>query len=113
MCDARHMRLALILLTVGCTLALPRQPASGQVAPASVAALSPSPDAACGLALSQPEDPDTYEDNERLASSKNPCAVADNNLAREEAEILKPKPPAAAAPRVVWDHKSRPQFLGA
>ena len=46
-------------------------------------------------------------------SSKDPCAVADNNLAREEAEILKPKPPAAATAAQVWDHKSKPQFLDA
>ena len=106
------MRLAPILLALACSLALPQMPASGQAVPPP--ALAPaSPDAACGRDPPQQEDRQPNWDNERLASSKDPCAVADNNLAREEAEILKPKPPAAAAPRTVWDHKSRPQFLDA
>jgi len=108
------MRLAPFLLAVACALALSQTPASGQSAPVPAAAASPaSRDAACGRDPPQAADRETYEDYERLASSKDPCAVADNNLAREEAEILKPKPPAAAPAHTLWDHKSRPQFLDA
>ena len=85
------------------------------MAAALFAAASPNRAGAmvCGLDLLQQDDRESYEDHERLASSKDPCAVADNNLAREEAEILKSKPPAAAAAAQVWDHKSKPQFLDA
>ena len=79
-----------------------------------VAAGSPAfPDAVCGNDLQPQNDSEPYEDHERLASSNDPCAVADNNLAREEAEVLKPKPPAVATASKVWDHTSRPQFLDA
>jgi hypothetical protein len=67
--------------------------------------------AACGRDQPQQEDAEPSPDEERLVSAKDPCAVADNNLAREEAEILKPKPLVATAPHLAWDHKSRPQFL--
>jgi hypothetical protein len=108
------MRLAPILLALACSLALP--PAFAQAASerGPVAALASTYNgAACGRDLPQQDDSEPSADYERQASSKDPCAVADDNLAREEAEILKPKPPAAAAPRVAWDHKSRPQFLEA
>jgi hypothetical protein len=110
------MRLAPILLALTWSLAPPPTSAFAQAAPerGPVAALAAAyPGAACGRDLPQQDDSAASEDYERQASSKDPCAVADDNLAREEAEILKPKPPTAAAPRKTWDHKSRPQFLEA
>jgi hypothetical protein len=97
-------------------LTLPPAPAFAQAVPerGPVAALtSVSPGAACSRDLPQQDESEPPTEYERRASAKDPCAVADDNLARDEAEILKPKPPAAAAPREAWDHKSRPQFLDA
>ncbi len=101
------MRLAPIVFALACSLALPQTPASAQVAPQPVplvALPTASPGAACDGDLPQPDDSSPSADYERRASSKDPCAVADDNLAREEAEILKLKPPAAAARREAWDH---------
>ena len=91
-----------ILLALAWCLAPP--PTSAFAAAAQehgpAAALSSAyPSAACGRDLPQQDDSDASEDYERLASSKNPCAVADDNLARAEAEILRPKPPVATAPQ--------------
>lgn len=69
------------------------------------------PGPACGGERAPVDEPGTDADDKRRASSKDPCAVADNNLARDETEILKPKPQEAAAARQAWDHKSRPLFL--
>ena len=109
------MRPAPILLALACALAPLSIPASAQAEPSvTVAAPSPvSPGAACGRERAPADEPRTDTDDMRRASSKDPCAVADDNLAREEAEILKPKPPEAAAAREAWDHKSRPRFLDA
>jgi hypothetical protein len=70
--------------------------------------------AACAQDLLQ-QDADQPPQYERRASANGRCDVADANLARDEAEILKASPAVAAAPRdqKVWDHKSRPQFLEA
>jgi hypothetical protein len=83
--------------------------------------------AACAQDLPQ-QDGDELPQYERRASANDPCAVADANLARDETEILKARPPVAAAPQKAgdqkawaqkawdqkaWDHKSRPQFLDA
>jgi hypothetical protein len=73
------MRLAPILLALACSLALPQMPASGQAVPPPAPA---SLDAACGRDRPQQDDRQPEADYERLASSKDPCAVADNNLAR-------------------------------
>src|SRR5262245_20329891 len=110
------MRLAPILLALVCALAPPPTSALAQTTEerGPVAALpSAAAGAACSRDLRQPDDIEASEDYSRQASSKNPCAVADENLSREEAEILKSKPAAAAAPSLAWDHKSRPQFLEA
>jgi Protein of unknown function (DUF3160) len=72
---------------------------------------STSPSPACGGALQQTDDFDASADYRRLASSKNPCGVADDNLARDEVEILKAKPSAPTTRHEVWDHKSKPRFL--
>ena len=109
-------RLPLTLLTLVWCLASP--PTSAFAASATergpVAALaSTNSGAACGRDQSQQDDPEPSADYGRLASSKSPCAVADDNLAREEAEILKPKPPAAPTLHKAWDHKSRPHFFDA
>ena len=107
------MRLALIF-ALAWSLAPHPTAAFAQGAPerAPVAApASASPGVACSRDLLGQDDPEPSTDYERRASSTDPCAVADANLAREEAEILKAKPPAAAAPRVAWDRKSSPQFL--
>jgi hypothetical protein len=66
---------------------------------------------ACGGDLSQPLEPEAAADTGRRVSSKDPCAIADSNLARDEAEILKPKASAGTMPQRLWDHTSRPQFL--
>ena len=98
------MRLALIL-AFACSLALPSAAALAQAAPAS-------PGTACSRdPLPQNETEEFSPDYSRRATAKDPCAVADENLAREEAEILKAKPVAAAAPRQLWDRKSQPQFF--
>jgi Protein of unknown function (DUF3160) len=105
-----------ILLALACLLALPPTSALAAAAPehGPIEAISSAdPGASCRRDLPQQNDSEAVDESERLASSKNPCAVADDNLAREEAEILRPKPPAAAAPQDTWDHKSRPQFLEA
>lgn len=103
------MRLALILLTVAASFALPLTPASlAEVAPPS------SPHAACAQAPAQQDEigpPPDGDGATRRVSAKDPCAVADDNLARDEAAILKAKPQAAAAHHEAWDHKARPQFL--
>lgn len=109
-------RLPLTLLTLVWCLASP--PTSAFAASATerdpVAALSSTDsDAACVRDQLQQDDPEPSADYGRLASSKSPCAVADDNLAREEAEILKPKPPAAPTLHKAWDHKSRPHFFDA
>ena len=108
--------LASTLLAMPWALTLPPAPAFAQAAPerGPVAALaSVSPGAACSRDLPQQDESEPPTEFERRASAKDPCAVADDNLARDEAEILKPKPPAAAAPREAWDHKSKPQFFDA
>ncbi len=109
------MRCAPILLAFACALAPLSPPASAQVEPPVTVAAPPtvSPGAACGGERAPADASGTEPDDKRRASSKDPCAVADDNLARDEAEILKPKPPAAAAAREAWDHKSRPRFLEA
>ena len=109
------MRLAPILLALAWSLALPPTSTFAQAAARGPAAALPSayPRAACGRDLPQQDDSEPSADYERRASSMDPCAVADDHLARDEAAILKPTPPAAAVPRKVWDHKSRPQFLEA
>lgn len=101
------MRLALVL-AVAWSLAPLGTPAFAQAAPPSV-----SPGAACTRdPFQQQNDGETsFPDDERRISSKNPCDVADENLARDEAEILKGRTPAAAVARQVWDRKSSPQFL--
>jgi hypothetical protein len=100
------MRLALVLAlalsSVPCATA-----AVAQTAPERGAILG----AACNRELPPQDDPEPDSKDERRTASRDPCAVADNNLARDEAEILKGKPPAAAAPRQAWDRKSSPQFL--
>ena len=115
------MRPAPILLALVCLLAplptsafAPSAFALAAPADAPVEALSSAyAGAACGRDLPQRDDSERSTDDERLASAKDPCAVADNNLAREEAEILKGKPPVAAAHYATWDHNARPQFLEA
>ena len=107
------MRLALIL-ALTCSLALQATAALAQAtAEPGPAAPPPSTSAACSRdpLLQNENDPETSTDYGRRAASKDPCAVADENLAREEAEILKARPAAAAAPRQAWDRKSQPQFL--
>lgn len=69
--------------------------------------------AACGRDVPREEEVESSEDYGRRVSSKDPCAVADDNLARAEAEILKPQPPVPVTPQAAWDHKSKPQFLHA
>ena len=99
------------LLALACLLALPPTSALAAAAPehGPIEAISSAdPGASCRRDLPQQNDSEAVDESERLASSKNPCAVADDNLAREEAEIVRPKPPAAAAPQDMWDHKSRP-----
>ena len=96
------MRLALIL-ALTCSLTLPSV-VFAQTAPSA-------PSTACNRDPLPQDDPEPSTDYGRRATAKDPCAVADENLAREEAEILKAKPAAAAAPRQVWDRKSQPQFL--
>jgi hypothetical protein len=103
------MRLALIL-ALAWSLAPHPIAAFAQGAPAAAPAAA-SPRGACGPGPALEDDPAPSMDYERRATSNDPCAVADDNLAREEAEILKAKAPAAAAPRQAWDRKSRPQFL--
>jgi hypothetical protein len=103
------MRLALIL-ALACSLASHAAFAQGAPGPAA-APPSASPGVACSRDPLGQDDPEPSTDYGRQASSKNPCTVADDNLARDEAEILKARPPAAAAPRQAWDHKSSPQFL--
>jgi hypothetical protein len=111
------MRVAPILLALACSLAPPPNPASlADEPPALVPIVANSPtllDAVCGRDLLPHDDRELDGNNKQLASSKDPCAIADNNLAREEAEILKLKPSAAAAPRKVWDRKLKRQFLDA
>ena len=103
-----------ILLALVCLSALAPASASAAAAHGPVEAISSAyASAVCGGDLPRQDDSEASDDYERLASSKNPCAVADDNLAREEAEILRPKPAAATAPQAAWDHKSRPQFLEA
>jgi hypothetical protein len=113
------MRAAPILLALALSFAPPltrgfAQPAPERAAAAPVA--SPADGAACSRQPPQEEDDfDPSLDYSRRASSKDPCAVADDNLARDEAEILAAKPAAAAAaaPRKAWDRRSSPQFLAA
>src|SRR5690349_17484377 len=107
------MRLALVALAW--SLVLPLTSALAQAVPdrGAIAVLSSTPGAGCGRDQPQQDDSVFPADYERQASSKDPCAVADDNLAREEAEILKSKPPATAASLQKWDHTSRPQYLGA
>ena len=110
------MRLTPIFLALAWSLATPLTFAFAQPAPerGPVAVLASASDgAACSRQLPQQDDLEPSADYGRRASSKDPCAVADDNLAREEAEVLKPTPPAAVAPRKAWDRKSRPQFLKA
>ena len=66
----------------------------------------------CDRKAPQQDDDQLSSDSSRRASSKDPCAVADDNLRRAEAEILQPRPAVAAAPRQDWDRKSKPRFLG-
>jgi hypothetical protein len=103
-----HTRACLLVLAPTAAVAAPA-PAHGPVEVIAAA----NPGAVCSRDPLQQNDAEAGDDTERVASSKNPCAVADDNLAREEAEILKPKPPAAAAPQQAWDHKSKPRFLEA
>src|SRR5262245_3622094 len=88
--------LASTLLAMAWALTLPPSPAFAQAARerSPVAALtSVSPGAACSRDLSQQDESEALTEYERRASAKDPCAVADENLARDEAEILKPRPP--------------------
>jgi hypothetical protein len=69
------------------------------------------PDGACSR-KAPPED--EYAPSEglgRRVSSKDPCAVADESLARDEATILQARPSAAVVPISAWDRKAKPQFL--
>src|SRR5579883_1604065 len=103
------MRFAVILLSAACLLA--PCPKSASVAGESPVSLDTT---MCGSVLTGQEvsEPDENGDRRRK-SSDDPCAVADSNLAREEAEILKLRPLEAAAPRKAWDRKSKPEFLDA
>ncbi len=110
------MRPAPILLALTCLLAPPPASAFALAVEedAPVAALSSAyAGAVCGRDLPKQDDSAPAADDDRRASAKDPCAVADNNLARAEAEILKGKPPVPAAPYETWDHNARPQFLEA
>jgi hypothetical protein len=114
------IRLTPTLLTLVCLLALAPASASAAAEHGPLDTISStSPGTQCGGDLPPQNDAAAGDDTERVTSSKNPCAVADNNLARDEAEILRPKPPAAAAsPQASphtsnWDHKSKPRFLDA
>lgn len=72
---------------------------------------SASDDAAvCGRKAPPEDEYEPSSDYARRASSKAPCTVSDDRLARDEATILQAKP-IAVAPRSVWDRKSKPQFL--
>jgi hypothetical protein len=109
------MRPAPILLALAFSLAAPLAGAFAQAAPETGPAppiASTADGAACGHAPPK-EDFDPLEEHSRRASAKDPCAVADDNLARDEAEILAARPATAAAPRKAWDHRSTPQFLAA
>lgn len=81
----------------------------------TVARAAPEPaadnDAACSRKAPRQDDDDASEGVARRTASKTLCDVADDALARDEAVILRAKPPAAAAARVAWDRKSKPQFL--
>lgn len=99
------MRLGPILLSLAWSFA-----ASLTLAFAQVPAASDDP-AACRRQAPQEDDYDSSADFGRRVSSKEPCTVADDRLARDEATILQAKPVAAVAARTVWDHKSKPQFL--
>ncbi|MCX7363494.1 MAG: DUF3160 domain-containing protein, partial [Alphaproteobacteria bacterium] len=85
----------------------------GSTAPLGFAVAQTVPDRlACDRRAPQQDDDQPSSDLSRRTSSKDPCAVADDNLKRDEAEILRPKPAVAAAPRKDWDRKSKPRFLG-
>ena len=111
------MRPAPVVLALTLSLSAPLAGALAQPAAAPAAAVAPAADgAACSR--QPPQDQDEFDpmvDYSRRDAAKDPCAVADDNLARDEAEILAAKPAAAAAaaPRKAWDRRSRPQFLAA
>jgi hypothetical protein len=109
------IRPTLALLAFVCLLLPAPLPASAATAPdhGPVVIASADPGVMCSRDLPPQDDSEAADDSERLASSNNPCAVADDNLAHDEAEILRPKQPAAPAPQAAWDHKSRPRFLEA
>ena len=90
-----------------------RRPRRRQSAPAPPPLVPASLGPDCTTDLIDNSDPERYGDNERLASSKDACAVADNNLAREEANILYAHTHAHPTFSPPWDHKTRPQFLDA
>ena len=97
------MRLAAVLLALAWSSTAPFAFAVAQTAADRLV---------CDRKAPQQDDDQPSSDFHRRASSKDPCAVADANLKRDEAEILRPKPAVAAAPRKDWDRKSKPRFLG-
>src|SRR5512138_3334775 len=61
--------------------------ATGEPAPAMY---TPAPDSTCTkTALPQDGEGGAWSDGERRATSRDVCAVADNNIARDEAALLK------------------------
>jgi hypothetical protein len=110
------MRPAPILLALT-LFAAPLAGAFAQPAPERPAAppAATADRAACSREAPQEQDDlDPLLEYSRRAAAKDPCTVADDNMARDEAEILAAKPAtAAAAPRKAWDRRSRPQFLAA
>lgn len=100
------MRLGSILLALALSCAVPLISAFAQVAPSG-----PGDAASCRNKPAPDDEYETSTDYSRRKSSKNPCTVADEGLARDEATILQAKPVAAVASRSVWDHKAKPQFL--
>src|ERR1700683_2337419 len=96
MWDNRRMRFTPILLALACSFAPAQTPAPMAAEPPAevpIVASSPAPlDGVCGGASPAQDDRQPDGLNNRLASSKDPCAVADNNIAREGAGILGPKP---------------------
>jgi hypothetical protein len=110
------MRLGLVVLVACSSPAAPpaATPAHAPPPPLPVVTRPLPVDPVCGVQPAAAPDADageTYPDVERLATSKDACAVADNNLAREEAAILGATTHATAAPAVAWDHRAKPKLL--
>lgn len=102
------MRLAPIVLALIWSSAACLVPAFAQTVPAPAQA---NDGPACHGPAPELYEEDPSKDLSRRASSKNPCAVAQANLKRDEAEILRPKPALAAVPHGAWDGQAKPQFL--